>query len=211
MSKKKKFVLYARVSTDDQSADMQVEQLREYAAFRSFEIVEVVEEQISSTVRVRPGREKVMKLARSGKVDGVLVWKFDRFARSTSELINSLDEFMELGVDFVSMKDSVDTTTPAGKAMFTMIAAFAEFERESTRERAKHGISRVKKIKAETGKVATKTGRWFGRQRLEHSMVQNILVLHEKGIGQTEIARRLGVGRTSVWRVVNGHHDSVAG
>lgn len=83
-------------------------------------------------------RENYIKLfndVRKRKTDVVLVWKFDRFARSTKELINALEEFNSLGVDFISYKENIDTSTPTGKILFTMISAFAEFEREILRER----------------------------------------------------------------------------
>src|ERR1039458_535533 len=138
----RRVIIYARVSTKEQNVDMQLIDLRGYAQARK---LLVVKEYIDYASGSRNDRENYLKLfndVRKQKTDTVLVWKFDRFARSTKELINALEEFKALGIDFISYKENIDTSSPAGKILFTMISAFAEFEREIIRERVRAGIER---------------------------------------------------------------------
>ena len=140
----KRVIIYARVSTKEQNVDMQLIDLRAYALARGLDIVR---EYIDYASGSKNDRENYMKLfddVRKRRADAVLVWKFDRFARSTKELINALEEFKDLGVDFISFKENIDTSTPAGKILFTMISAFAEFEREIIRERVRSGMEKAK-------------------------------------------------------------------
>lgn len=137
--------IYARVSTKGQDVGLQMAELRQVAAQRSWRVVDAyVDEAISGTKDRRPELDRMMRDARTGKLDVVAVWKFDRFARSTSHLVNALEEFQALGVDFVSLREQVDTTTPMGKAMFTIIAAVSELEKDLIRERVNAGIARAK-------------------------------------------------------------------
>lgn len=140
-------VLYARVSTAKHGQDvaMQVDALRATAAQRGWHIVaEFIDAGESGARRDRPELAKLMQLARSRTVDVVAVWRFDRFARSTGHLLEALDEFGRLGVDFVSLREQIDTSTPMGKAMFTITAAVAELERDLIRERVQAGVDRAK-------------------------------------------------------------------
>jgi DNA invertase Pin-like site-specific DNA recombinase len=136
--------LYARVSTSDKGQDpeMQLRELREHCQRRGWEIVgEYVDVGVSGSKDSRPELNRLMADTKRRKLDAVLVWKLDRFGRSLKHLVNSLAEFESLGVAFISLKESLDLTTPAGRLMFGIISAMAEFERDLIRERVKAGIA----------------------------------------------------------------------
>jgi DNA invertase Pin-like site-specific DNA recombinase len=136
--------IYARVSTRDQEPKTQLRELGSYAKRRQLRVVYELVDRESGANEKRPQLDKLMDLARKRKVDVVLAWKFDRFARSTKHLVTALEEFRELGIDFISYTENVDTSTPAGKALFTMVSAFAEFERDLIGERVKAGLDRAR-------------------------------------------------------------------
>jgi DNA invertase Pin-like site-specific DNA recombinase len=134
--------LYARVSTfNGQDPEMQLRELRQFAAARGWEIVEeFVDQGISGSKDRRPALDRLMAAARSRKIDIIAVWKLDRFARSLKHLVNALAEFESLGIAFVSLKDNVDLTTASGRLMFQIIGAMAEFERSLIQERVRAGL-----------------------------------------------------------------------
>ena len=138
----KNVALYARVSTKQgQDPETQLQQLREYASNRGLIVAtEYVDRGTSGAKDSRPKLDALMKDARTGKFDGVLVWKFDRFARSVSHLLRGLETFQALGVEFVSLTEGVDTSTPAGKLVFTVLGAVAELERSVIAERVRAGL-----------------------------------------------------------------------
>jgi len=127
-SPKLRTAIYARVSTLDQDPAMQLRELRAYAAHRRLPITAEFIDQVSGTTADRPALERLWHAVRARKLDTILVWKFDRFARSTKQLIDALEEFRHLRVDFISITEQIDTSSPMGKAMFTIIGAMAEFE-----------------------------------------------------------------------------------
>ncbi len=140
-----KVSVYCRVSTPDQSVDMQRSDLRRYTEQRGFEIYrEYCDEGISGMKDRRPALDELMADARKRLFDAVLVWRFDRFARSTKHLITALEEFRYLGIAFISYQENIDTASPLGKAVFTMVAAFAEMERNIIVERIKGGIRKAR-------------------------------------------------------------------
>src|SRR5215831_4536867 len=144
----KRAALYLRVSTKGhgQTTETQALALRDYAAHRGFEIVaEYRDEGISGSKDSRPALDRLMKDARGRKFDVVIVARFDRFARSVSHLLRALEEFSHLGIDFVSLSESVDTSTPMGKMIFTVLGAVAELERNLIRERVMMGLDRAKR------------------------------------------------------------------
>jgi len=140
----KRAALYARVSTGEQDEGMQIRDMATEAEHRGWEHTIFPEPGVSGSKEKRPVLDRMMADVRRRKFDVVMVWKFDRFARSLRHLVNALEEFHELGVEFVSVKDQVDTTTAAGRLMFQIIGAFAEFERECIRERVRSGIANAR-------------------------------------------------------------------
>ena len=187
----KRAALYMRVSTKGhgQTTETQAVALGEYAGHRGFDIVEEYrDEGISGSKDSRPALDKLMKDARARRFDVVIVARFDRFARSVSHLLRALDEFSHLGIDFVSLSESIDTGTPMGKMIFTVLGAVAELERNLIRERVAMGISR-----------ARKQGKMLGRPRVEVDPLQ-VAGLRARGHSWNEIAETLGVGRGTAER-----------
>ena len=138
--------LYARVSTRDQDCEMQLCDLRGMAQARGVRVVgEYVDKGVSGAKDRRPALDRLLKDARRRRFDAVWVWRFDRFARSLRHLVTALDEFRALDIDFLSHQEAVDTSTPAGRMLFQVIGAMAEFEREIIRERVVAGIQRAKR------------------------------------------------------------------
>jgi len=183
--------LYARVSThDQQTLPMQNRAMREYAARRGWTIAMQVKE-VGSGVAQRQMREKLIEAARRRDVDVVLVWRLDRWGRSVTDLLATLQELEHLGVGFVSLTEALDLTTPAGRAMAAMLAVFAEFEREVLRERVRAGLAH-----------ARQNGKRLGRPLTAGLKADRIQRLHRSGISKSQIARQLSIGRTSVRRIL---------
>jgi DNA invertase Pin-like site-specific DNA recombinase len=135
--------IYARISTANsgQSPEMQLRELREHAQRRGWEISnEYVDEGISGAKDRRPALDRLMVDAHRRSFDVVLVWRFDRFARSVTHLLRALDTFRALGMEFVSLSESLDTATPAGRMVFTVLGAVAELERSLIAERVRAGM-----------------------------------------------------------------------
>ena len=183
--------LYARVSTNDQQTlAMQNRAMREYAARRSWTIALQVREVNSGAAR-REAREKLLEAARRREIDVVLVWRLDRWGRSVTDLLATLQELNHLGVGFVSLTEALDLTTPAGRAMAGLLAIFAEFEREILRERTRAGLAQ-----------ARLNGKRLGRPITAGLHADQVRKLHRRGISKSEISRRLQIGRTSVRRIL---------
>lgn len=134
--------IYARVSTTGNGQDptMQTRELGEFCERRGWTLIEYVDIGISGTKEKRPALDRLMKDAHARKFDVVVVWKFDRFARSTSHLLRALETFQALGIQFVSLSEQLDTSTPTGKMVFTVLGAVAELERSLIVERVKAGL-----------------------------------------------------------------------
>ena len=186
--------IYARVSTlTGQSPQMQLDVLREYAAKRALEVVaEFVDHGVSGARDHRPELERLMGGARQRAFDVVLVYRFDRFARGVRHLVSALDEFQALGVEFVSYSESLDTSTPMGRAMFSIIAALAELERNIVVERSAEGQRR-----------ARARGVHVGRPRRVVD-VARVLELRAEGKSLRAVSRATGASRTVITRVVRG-------
>ena len=183
--------LYARVSTQDQQTlAMQSRAMREYAARRGWTIALQVREVNSGAAR-REAREKILEAARRREIDGVLVWRLDRWGRSVTDLLATLQELDHLGVGFVSLTEALDLTTAAGRAMAAMLAVFAAFEREILQERTRAGLAH-----------ARLNGKKLGRPITAGLQATEIRKLHRAGVSKSEIARRLQIGRTSVRRIL---------
>jgi putative DNA-invertase from lambdoid prophage Rac len=183
--------LYARVSTNDQQTlPMQSHAMREYAARRGWTIALQVHE-VGSSAAKREARERLLEAARRREIDVVLVWRLDRWGRSVTDLLATLQELEHLGVGFVSLTEALDLTTPAGRAMAGLLAIFAEFKREILRERTRAGLAN-----------ARQNGKRLGRPKTVALQATDIRKLHVAGISKSEIARRLRIGRTSVRRII---------
>jgi DNA invertase Pin-like site-specific DNA recombinase len=179
--------IYARVSTGMQDSDVQISALKEYASRRGFDIAGIYNDVgISGSRATRPELDRLMSDARRRKLDAVLVFKFDRFARSTMHLLRALEEFGSLGVDFISYSEGIDTSTPVGKMVFTMVAAIAEFERDLIRERVAAGVQR-----------AREKGKRLGRPRAKVDL-DSIKALRAEGKSIRQIAGELGCSKSVV-------------
>jgi DNA invertase Pin-like site-specific DNA recombinase len=147
MSDKKRVAIYCRVSTKEQSAEMQLADLRKFAEQRGWTVTnEFIDTGHSGAKDRRPGLDSLMTVARKRQIDGILVWRFDRFGRSVAHLVNAMAEFNALGVTFTSFQESFDTSSPVGKVMFSVIAAMAEFERQILIERIHGGLRKSKSL-----------------------------------------------------------------
>jgi DNA invertase Pin-like site-specific DNA recombinase len=185
----KRAALYMRISTKGhgQTTDTQALALRDYAERRGFVIVsEYRDEGISGAKDRRPELDRMMDDARKRRFDAVLVARFDRFARSTKHLVLALEEFSSLGVDFISLNEAIDTSSPMGRMVFTIIAAVSELERSIIKERVLAGVDR-----------ARRQGKRFGRPSV---IVDREKIVAMKADGQSikSIARDCGIARATV-------------
>ena len=182
--------LYARVSTcnGQQDPEMQLRELREYTERRGWQIVNVYTDSVTGSKDSRPALNRLMNDAKQRRIDIVLVWKLDRFGRSLRHLVNALAELEAVGVAFVSLRDNLDLTTPAGRLMFQIIGAMAEFERALIQERVKAGL-----------RNARAKGKRLGRPRVFVSETR-VESLRASGASWREISKELGVGIGTVRR-----------
>jgi len=169
---------------------MQEAALREYAERRGWQVIKVVCE-TASGAKQRPKRDALLAAARRREIDAVLVWKLDRWGRSTADLVTTLQELTALGVIFACLTEALDLSTPMGRAMAGMLSVFAEFERDLLRERVRAGQAH-----------ARSKGVQFGRPQTAALRTDEVLRLHRKNTPKAEIARRLGIPRTSVIRII---------
>ena len=184
----KKVAIYVRVSTVNggQNLENQTIPLKEYCEKRGWEIYKIYEEKESGAKDNRPVLRELMAQAKKRLFDCVVVFRFDRFARSSQMLINSLETFNSLGIDFVSYQESLDSSSPAGKALFTVISAFAEFERAIIQERVMAGLYR-----------ARMQGKVLGRPRVDIDK-EEILKLKGEGMTTRAIGQRFGLSHTTI-------------
>jgi DNA invertase Pin-like site-specific DNA recombinase len=169
---------------------MQLREMRDYCDRRKWDTEVFSDHGFSGAKESRPRLDELMKECRRGKWDVVLVYRFDRFARSLKQLILALEEFQNIGVQFVSLHEQVDTTTPAGRMLFQIIGAMAEFERELTRGRVISGIAnaRAKGVK-------------LGRRRADAN-TEKITQRRAQGASWEEIGRELGISRMTAQRAL---------
>jgi len=184
--------LYARVSTKtgSQNPDTQIRELREYCKRRGWEVAgEYTDAGVSGVKRERPELDRLLAECRKRRVDAVVVYRYDRFARSLRQLVNALEEFRALGIEFVSLHEGVDTSTPNGRLVFGIFASIAEFERELIRERVRSGLA-----------AARARGKRIGRPRKSVDAAE-IGRLRSQGASWRTIAGRLGVSIGTVYNV----------
>ena len=183
--------LYARISTlnHGQDPEVQLRELREFCHQRGFTIAqEYVDRGICGSREQRPALDKLIADCRKRIVDAVVVYRYDRFARSLRQLVNALDEFRSLGIDFISIHEGVDTGTPNGRLVFGIFASIAEFERELIRDRVRSGMA-----------AAKAKGKRIGRPRVavDTSMIAS---LRRQGCSWAEITRETGVSKGTAQR-----------
>src|ERR1017187_8619674 len=186
--------IYARVSTANNGQDplVQTPEMKEYCPRRGWTIVdEYVDVGISGTKEKRPELDRLMADAHRRRFDVVVVWRFDRFARSVSHLLRALETFQTLGIEFVSLSEQVDTSTPMGRMVFTVLGAVAELERSLIVERVKAGL-----------RNARAKGKRLGRPRVSVSAAK-IQELRAEGLTLGSVAKRCHVSKTTVIRALN--------
>jgi putative DNA-invertase from lambdoid prophage Rac len=187
--------LYCRVSTGGQSTDMQADELRRLAEARGWQVAAVVEEKISGR-KLRPARERLIAEAKAGAYDAIMVWKLDRWGRSTADLVSSIRDLDESGVTFVSLKDGIDLSTSAGRLVANVLASIAEFEADGIRERVTAGLRHAQRH-------GTRSGKPIGRPPTVVAHTTEIRALANQGVSIAEIARRVGIGYASAHRVIS--------
>ena len=196
----KRAALYMRVSSLDQHPETQLLDLRQMAAQRGYEIAHEYTDRISGARARRPGLDDLMRDARRGRFDVVLVWASDRIARSVKHFLEVLDELNRLSIEFVSFREQIDTGGPLGRAIVVIIGAIAELERNLIIERVRAGMRR-----------ARLEGRHIGRRRLE---LDREAILRDRRRGQSlgQLARNYNASRTTIHRVLREQastsHDS---
>ena len=185
-----KAFLYARVSTaNGQNPEMQLSELRDYCARRGFDVAgEFVDAGISGSKERRPQLDTMLAACRKRRTDAVVVYRYDRFARSLRQLVNALAEFDALGIHFISLHEGVDTSTPNGRLVFGIFASIAEFERELIRDRVKSGIA-----------AARLRGKRLGRPRVNVDATK-IAALRASGMSWPKIAAELGASVGTVYQ-----------
>jgi DNA invertase Pin-like site-specific DNA recombinase len=188
----KKAAIYARVSTNNgQDPEVQLAEIREFCMRREWTTVkEYVDKGISGAKERRPALDNLLADCRRRAVDCVVVYRYDRFARSLRQLVNALEEFRALGIDFVSLHEGVDTSTPNGRLVFGIFASIAEFERELIRDRVKSGLA-----------LAKSRGKRLGRPRVNVDRLR-IATLRNEGRSWAEICDVLGISKGTAQRAV---------
>ena len=183
--------IYARVSTANNGQDpvMQTREIREYCERRGWQVAgEYVDVGISGAKEKRPELDRLMADAHRRRLDAIVVWKFDRFARSVSHLLRALETFKALGIEFVSLSEQVDTSTPTGKMVFTVLGAVAELERSLIAERVRAGLRNAKA-----------KGKQLGRPRVEVDLTR-IKSLRSEGRSWAAIGVEMGIGEGTARR-----------
>lgn len=203
----KRVALYARVSTDGQTVENQLDELREVARRHDWEIVHVFADRgISGTKGrdERPALNNLIEAIARRDVDMVAAWSVDRLGRSLQHLIPFLADLQAKGIGLFLLRQGLDTTTPSGRAMFQMLGVFAEFEAAMIRERVRAGVARAQR-------KGTKSGRAIGRPKLDPKRENAIREALAVGTGILKVARNLGVGTGTVARIADEMRGDVVG
>ena len=198
----KKAAIYLRVSTDKQTTDNQRQELERIAEFSGWDVVEVYEDHgISGTKgkEDRPAFKQLCQDATGRKFNIIMVWSVDRLGRSMKDLVNFMEELKALKVDLYLKQQNIDTTTPAGKAMFQMVGVFAEFERAMIQERVNAGLTR-----------ARAEGKTLGRPKLDESVAEKIKQDRAEGLSLRAIQKKRKVSLGMVHKVVKGEKENSA-
>ena len=197
--------IYCRVSTDDQNLDRQVDELREFAARMKWELDGEYSDKLSGAQRSRPGLDAMMEAAERREFDVLTVWALDRVGRSTLHTLEIVEKLDALGIHFRSYtQGAIDTTSPTGKLVLTILAGVAEMERSQIRERVRSGLS-----------AAKKRGVKLGQRPLDDLVRERVLALSNSGLSVRKVAekvstRRYPVSKSSVQRILaNGHYGKL--
>ena len=191
----KRAALYVKVSTDAQTVENQIRELRQVAGRRGWDVAEVYNDAGISGAKGRngrPGLDSMLKDASRRKFDIVMVWAIDRLGRSLIDLLDTIQHLEACGVDLYLDQQAIDTTTPMGKLVFQVTGAFAEFERTIIRQRIKAGLKR-----------AVAQGVKLGRPKLDRATERKVRKQLAKGVGILMIAKSLGIGTGTVQRIAN--------
>ena len=189
----KRIAIYARVSTDRQSTESQLNALREYAGKRAWAISkEYIDEGYTGSNTKRPAFNAMMADARKRKFDVLLVYKLDRLSRSLKDLITTLDDLKSMGIDFISYDNGLDTTTPTGRLIFNVVGAVAEFEKDIIRERVRAGLENAKR-----------KGKRLGRPPVSSHLVDEAKKLRSEGMSFRQIGKQLGIPESTIRANVN--------
>jgi DNA invertase Pin-like site-specific DNA recombinase len=186
----KNCAIYTRVSTSEQSCDLQTRELREFAERRGWNVVAIFEEKMSGTTANRPQLKQLQKLVAERKIDVVLTWKLDRLFRSLRDLLSVLQDWSDLGVEMVSLRDNIDLTTSTGRLLMQIVGAFGEFEAALVRERVRAGVENARKKGVKLGRPVL---------RLDIGKVRD---LRSKGLPIRAIALELGISVGSVQKAI---------
>ena len=188
----KKVALYLRVSTTQQTVENQRLELDKYCERQGWQIVKIYNDTgISGSKSDRPALNEMLQDASKGKFSVLVVWKIDRLARSTTDLLNILLTLKTNGVDFCSTTQAIDTTTSYGKMVMTFLGAISEFERDTIIERVNSGLAR-----------ARANGVKLGRPRVGFDVNEALRMRDKEGLGYKQIAKALGIPRTTIYRTL---------
>jgi DNA invertase Pin-like site-specific DNA recombinase len=214
MAKPKHAALYVRVSTDHQSVENQIRELRQVAERRGWTVVEIYRDAGISGAKgrdQRPGLDGMLKDASRRKFDVVMAWAIDRLGRSLIDLLETIKHLEAVGVDLYLDQQNIDTTTPHGKLLFQITGAFGEFERSMIRQRVRAGLNVIKDKLARDGKFESKRGivrTKLGRPGAEPDKIERARRELARGIGIGKVAREVGLGVGTVHRLkreIGGH------
>jgi DNA invertase Pin-like site-specific DNA recombinase len=195
----KRAARYLRVSRSDQNPALQADETGRLIAGRGWELVDTfLDHGVSGAKDRRPELDRLMEAAKQGAFDVLVVWKSDRLFRSLKHMVVALDELAALGIDFVSVTESFDTTTPQGRLLLHLVSSFAEFERSLLIERTRAGIE-----------AARRRGAQIGRPRVRVD-VERAVALRAQGRSIRQVARMLGCGAATLHRALAGHDGRAA-
>jgi putative DNA-invertase from lambdoid prophage Rac len=193
-----KVAIYCRVSTDAQDTAMQLEELRRVADARGWEVAAVVEEKRSGR-KLRPARQQLIREAKEGKYDAIMVWKLNRWGRSTADLVTSIRDLDAAGITFISLKDAIDMSTATGRMVADILAAIAEFEAENIKENVIAGLKHAQRH-------GTRSGKSIGRPNKADEHAIEVRALRSQGLSLPVIAEKTGLGYGTVHRLVAARH-----
>lgn len=183
--------IYARVSTTEQDPAYQIEALKKYCENREWIVLAEYTDFASGSLTDRRERKNIITLAKQRLIDAVVVWKLDRWGRSTQDVINTIQELQSVGVTFVSITEAIDISTPLGKMFLAVIAALGEFERDLIQERIAAGVKRYRSLNSN-----------WGRPPISKEKKDQVRELYALQWNKKKIARTVGLSHTSVHRII---------